>query len=262
VAPIEATVYELERLRCNLCGEMFTAQAPEGVGEEKYDTQAAAMIALLKYGCGLPFNRLERLEASLGIPLPASTQWEVVAPGAAKAVPVYTEFIRQAAQGKVLHNDDTTARILELEGVKNGEYIIDDEDEVDPKRTGLYTSGIVSVGDDHQIALFFTGRKHAGENLERVLKERAWELDTPVQMSDGLPTNTAGDFRTLEAECNSHARRRFVDVANSFPDEVKYVLDQYKKVYANDKATKKAGMSDKERLAYHQEHSGAIMENL
>ena len=77
-APIAATVYELERLRCNLCGEVFEAEAPEGVGEKKYDESAAAMIALLKYGSGVPFYRLAGLEKNLGIPLPASTQWEIV----------------------------------------------------------------------------------------------------------------------------------------------------------------------------------------
>ena len=74
-----ATVYELERLRCNLCGEVYEAEAPQEVGEKKYDESAAAMIALLKYGSGVPWDRLERLEASLGIPLPASTQCEIVA---------------------------------------------------------------------------------------------------------------------------------------------------------------------------------------
>jgi hypothetical protein len=33
---------------------------------------------LLKYGSGMPFYRLEKLEQALGIPLPASTQWEIV----------------------------------------------------------------------------------------------------------------------------------------------------------------------------------------
>ena len=47
-APIEATVYELERLRCNLCGDLFEAEAPEGVGEKKYDETAAAMIARVR----------------------------------------------------------------------------------------------------------------------------------------------------------------------------------------------------------------------
>ena len=72
-APLRATVYELQRLRCNLCGEVYSAETPEGVGEDKYDESAAAMIAQLKYGTGLPFHRLEDLEQNLGIPLPAST---------------------------------------------------------------------------------------------------------------------------------------------------------------------------------------------
>ena len=77
-APLAATVYELDRLRCNLCGEVFTAPEPEGIGPEKYDETTAAMIALLKYGSGMPFYRLEKLESLLGIPLPTSTQWEIV----------------------------------------------------------------------------------------------------------------------------------------------------------------------------------------
>ena len=77
-APLAATVYELERLRCNACGQVFTAQEPEGVGPDKYDETAAAMIAQLKYGSGVPFYRLEQMEELLGIPLPAATQFEVV----------------------------------------------------------------------------------------------------------------------------------------------------------------------------------------
>jgi hypothetical protein len=73
-APLAASVYSLERLRCGACGQVFTAQEPEGVGPEKYDETAAAMIAQLKYGSGTPFYRLEQLEGQLGIPLPAATQ--------------------------------------------------------------------------------------------------------------------------------------------------------------------------------------------
>jgi transposase len=113
-APIAATVYELERLRCNLCGEIFEAAAPASVGEKKYDETAAAMIALLKYGSGVPFYRLEGLEASLGIPLPASTQWEIVEEIAAPIRPAFDELLRQAAQGEVFYNDDTSMKILAL----------------------------------------------------------------------------------------------------------------------------------------------------
>jgi transposase len=114
-APLAATVYELERLRCNACGQVFTAEEPEGVGSEKYDETASAMIAQLKYGSGIPFYRLESLEGQLEIPLPAATQWEIVEEAAEAIKPAHEELIRQAAQGEVLHNDDTGMRVLRIE---------------------------------------------------------------------------------------------------------------------------------------------------
>jgi len=146
-APVQATVYELQKLRCNLCGKVFTAQAPEGVGTKKYDATAASMIALLKYGSGLPFNRLERLQGSLGIPLPASTQWDIVSATASVIAPIYEELIRQAAQGEVLYNDDTTMKILELMGKRaRAKAFAEAERAKDaPKRKGVFTSGIVST---------------------------------------------------------------------------------------------------------------------
>ena len=113
-APLAATVYELDRLRCNLCGEVFTAPEPEGIGPEKHDETTAAMIALLKYGSRMPFYRLEKLEHLLGIPLAASTQWEIVEEAAEVIQAARDELIRQAAQGEVLHNDDTSMRLLHL----------------------------------------------------------------------------------------------------------------------------------------------------
>jgi hypothetical protein len=103
-APLAATVYSLERLRCGARGQVFTAQEPEGVGPDKYDETAAAMIAQLKYGAGTPFYRLEQLEAQMGIPLPAATQWEIVEEAAQVIKPARDELIRQAAQGTVVRN--------------------------------------------------------------------------------------------------------------------------------------------------------------
>src|ERR1019366_6710815 len=156
-APIEATVYALEKLRCNLCGETFTAVAPEGVGEEKYDATTASMIALLRYGSGFPWNRLESLEESLGIPLPAATQCEIVAEAAAAIQPAMVELIRHAAQGEVLHNDDTSMPVLALHRDARHEDVHTEDDAAE--RTGVFTSGIVSTAHGQHIALFFTGRQ-------------------------------------------------------------------------------------------------------
>lgn len=112
--PLAATIYDLQCLRCNLCGEVYSAEAPEGVGEDKYDESAAAMIAQLKYGTGMPFYRLEQLEKNLGVPLPASTQWEILEERDELLKPARDELIRQGAQDDVLHNDDTHMNVLAL----------------------------------------------------------------------------------------------------------------------------------------------------
>jgi transposase len=259
-APLGATVYELQKLRCNLCGEIFTAQTPPGVGTQKYDAESASMIALLKYGSGLPFNRLEQLEGSLGIPLPAATQWEIVEHSADEIEPAQDEMIRQAAQGQIFHNDDTTMKVLALarqpgEPTGSGRSA----------RTGVFTSGIVSILGGHRIALFFTGHRHAGENLAAVLKQRASALDRPIQMCDALSRNLPHlpeELQTLVAHCLAHGRRQFVDVAGNFPDECLHVLLILKEVYANDALAKDQGLSPEQRLHFHQKNSGPKMDAL
>ena len=194
-APLAATVYSLERLRCGACGQGFTAQEPEGVGPEKYDETAAAMIAQLKYGSGTPFYRLQQLEGQMGIPLPAATQWEVVEEAAELIKPARDELIRQAAQGEVVHNDDTSMRVLRLAR------------ELSDERTGVFTSGIVSTGQGWKIALYFTGPKHAGENLAEVLKQRAKQASPLIQMCDALSRNVAklpAGVEILLANCLAH----------------------------------------------------------
>ena len=257
-APVQAKVYELQKLRCNLCGKVFTAQEPEGAGSQKYDATAASMIALLKYGSGLPFNRLEGLQGSLGIPLPASTQWDIVSEAAETVEPIYEELIRQAAQGEVLHNDDTTMRILGVTGETEAEAYAYEKS----KRKGVFTSGIVSLVGGQRIALFFTGRQHAGENLADVLRHRAADLGVPIHMCDALSRNEPKGFETIPANCNAHGRRQFVEVAENFPDQCAFVLETFKEVYKNEAVATKRNLSPQERLRFHQKRSGRLMGRL
>lgn len=258
-APVQARVFELQRLRCHLCGKVFTAQAPEGVGSDKYDATAASMIALLKYGSGLPFNRLQRLQGNLGLPLPASTQWDIVNTAARRIEPVYRELVRQAAQGQILHNDDTTMTILALMGERAKR---DATAEDTPQRKAVFTSGIVSTNEGRRIALFFTGRKHAGENLATVLARRSTDRGPPIQMCDALARNLPKELETVVANCLAHARRQFVDVAPQFPEACRHVLEMLGEVYHNDAATRERKLSSEERLCFHQAESGPVMEAL
>lgn len=260
-SPLQACIWELERLRCNLCGLVLTAAAPAAALGNKYSETAASMIALLKYGTGLPFNRLDRLQANLGTPLPSSTQWEVVNALAEVIDPAYVELVQMAAQGTVLHNDDTHAKILALMG-KRREKLLARGELDDPERTGLFTTGIVSVCGDHKIAMFFTGRKHAGENLAKLLDRRAADLGPPIQMSDALSRNLPKGHEVIESNCIAHGRRKVVDEVANFPDECRHVLEALSEVYEVDERCRKQGLSDDERLLVHQHESASLMRDL
>lgn len=257
VAPLQATVYELERFRCNLCGEIFTARAPPEVGDEKYDETAAALLALLRYGYGLPLNRLERLGKNLGIPLPSSTQWDVVDAAADPIEPAWHELIRQAANGEVIRIDDTYAQVHSLSQLIRAQVAANETD-----RTGIFTSGVLSTVGGRQLALFFTGRQHAGENFARVVEQRSAGLPVPIQMSDALSCNTSHGLKVLLASCLSHARRNFVDLVEHFPAEVLHLLTELGKVYTHDAEARERKMDAKARLRHHQEHSQPVMDAL
>lgn len=258
-APLQATIYECEKLRCNLCGKLFTAALPPEAVGPKYDPSSASMIGLLHYGCGFPFNRLEMLQKNLGIPLSSSTQWDVVNGMAHELHPVFDEINRQAAKGDLFHNDDTTGRVLDLE-----KQIAEDVEACRTRgetcRTGVFTTGIVAETEGRYIALFFTGRQHAGENLGDLLKQRPGGLPTPIQMCDALSRNAPVGFTRLLANCLCHGRRGFVKIIEDYPDECRYVLETLREVYKNDAFAKKQEMSKEERLIFHQQNSKPIMD--
>lgn len=265
-APVQAKVYRLQKLRCNLCGKVFTATPPEGVGSQKYDATAGSMIALLKYGSGMPFNRMQGLQGGMGIPLPASTQWDIVHAQAKRLQPVHAELIRQAAGGDVVYNDDTTVKILELMGKRAQQNALAEGsaqgNAKQKQRTGLFTSGFVSTREGRRIALFFSGRKHAGENLTDVLAERAGELALPIQMCDALSRNLPAELETIVANCLAHGRRQFVDVAEHFPEQCRYVLESLAVIYRNDATSRDRELSPEARLQFHQAQSGSTMAKL
>ena len=259
MAPLTATVYACERLRCNLCGEVYTAPAPEGVGDEKYDASATSMVALLKYGTGLPFHRIETLQAGMGIPLPAATQWDLVNTGATTIACAHEELINQAAQSRVVYNDDTTMKVLQLTRAQRAAALADD---VKGERTGIFTSGIVATDEGRRIALFFTGVRHAGENLNAVLEHRRADLPPPIQMADGLSRNVPSDFDTILGSCLAHARRKHAELVESFPAQVRFVLETLREVYIIDSRARKESLDPQQRLLLHQEESQPLMEAL
>jgi len=258
VMPFQATIYEQDELRCGLCGELFPATLPPGVGDEKYDATVPSMIAVLRYGSGLPFYRIAALQEAAGLPMATSTQWDLVSQATAKCIPAHEELERQAAQGELVHNDDTTMVLLdflkeEKERRERGEP---------SERTGIFTTGIVALSGERRIVLFSTGRRHAGENLTALLEKRVPGLSPPTQMCDGLDRNIPAELQTILASCLGHARRQFVDVVTDFPDDVRHVLEELAIVYRVDARTKAEAMTPARRMKFHQDESGPVMDRL
>jgi transposase len=260
--PLAAMQWDCERLRCGGCGGVFTAKAPKEAQGPKYDDTAASMMALMRYGTGMPLNRLAHVQKNMKTPVPASTQWEVVRDRVEDLQPVYDELVRRAAAGRVVHNDDTHARILALMGERRAE-LVENGKLPDPERTGLFTTGIVADTSDGAVALFFTGRQYAGENLADVLAERAQKLGPPIQMCDGLESrNRPKGHDVVLANCLSHGRRQFVDEVNSFPVECRHVLEELRIVFRAEARCRRQQLAPEQRLALHQRVSAPVMERL
>ena len=246
---VVATKYQQEVLKCSCCQSRYVANLPTGVVAEKWSPTADAAIAYAKYAMGLPFYRIAKGQMENGVPLPASTQFERCEEVAKVLNPVYLELKRILAQSSVLYGDDTRVKILEL--IKEN---------LDPKRVrkGIQSTAIASQ-KEYKIAIYVSGRKYSGENLEELLKLRT-NKEEPIIMGDASSRNWVGEDKKIIAKCLVHARRQFVEIEKNFPEEAKYVIEKLAKIYEMESQTVK--MNEVERLLYHQQHSQPLMKEL
>lgn len=268
---IRAVVYAQEKLRCNACGFIFSAPLPSGVGAAPVATSTArAMVALLRYGSGMPHWRLARLQAALGTPLPPSTQWDLMRDLYKEVVAVIWERLKYwAAQGEVIHNDDSTGKVLELlkeiEKEREAEERSGKKHPKNQENSGhrkIYTTGILSKVGDKRILLLFTDRRHAGNHLGDLLGGREPDRSPPIQMADMLAANEPKGKKTVRGGCLGHGRRGFVDCIKAFRTHSTHVILQLKIVFKNDADAKLLAMTGEQKLRHHQKHSAQIMENL
>jgi transposase len=258
-ALLSAVRYEVEKLRCSACGQVFTASLPVEAGSEKYSARARAVLALSRYYLGVPFYRLEGDQALVGVPVADATQWDQVEHVADCAYPVFKHLERVAAQGDVIYQDDTPARILSLiEENQQGAAQEQDNAGATP-RTGMYTTGLIVQVGARQVCLYYAGRRHAGENLAALLSKREAQWDPPLVMSDALASNTAAESALIRCHCLAHGRRKFSELEEVFPAESAVVVEALKAVFEHEEEVRARQLSAADRLAYHQTYSGPIM---
>lgn len=241
--------YLLERWRCNLCGDVVTAALPPDASKEKYDAGFKAQLAIQKYYVAVPFYRQEQVQRLLGFPLPDATQFELVEAVADAAYPVMRILEKTAANGELAHNDDTTVKILSV--------MQENKTHPDKSRTGMYTSCIMAKAEGHAIALYYTGTRHAGENLEKILRYRDAAKSTIIQMCDASSMNIPQSFKTILCNCLGHGFRKFRDLLEFFPEPCLKVMRSLAAVFEVEEKT--SGMSATERWRYHRQYSKPVM---
>ncbi|MCP3883808.1 MAG: IS66 family transposase [Sulfitobacter sp.] len=247
--------YERERLRCGTCGYLTVAPLPLEATGERYRVSLKVTLAVAHYHLGLPFKRIESFQDMLGMPLPDATQWEQVEQVADSAYPVYEYLKKMGANQPLVYQDDTGARILTL--------IAENQADPPPERKGMYTTVLWFEGQ-HSICLYFSGRRHAGENLDDILAYRDPDLPPIQWMSDGLAANTPKQHQdqTIDINCIAHGRRKLVELEEFFPNECTRVIDAIAAVYKHEAHCKDQQLTAVQRLAYHQEHSREVMDSL
>jgi transposase len=268
---IKGTIFARDQARCYTCGAVITAATPPEVGEEKYAKSVVATLGIEHYDAGLPFYTIAEQQKDQGVPLPAGTQFGLLKDAQQEVYQhVHAVLKNQAADGSHFFTDDTDMTILKLTQDERDDCLeIFGKDAT--TRTGIFTTGIVSLCGDHQIGLFSTGPRHAGENLADLLQLRDPSLPPPLYMCDGAHRNTpyilgpSGEqirLKTIELQCNVHGRRGFVDIIDSFPTQVQTVLMKYAAVYATDDKARELKLSPAQRLKLHQDESAPVMKEL
>ena len=249
---VTAHLYEQQVLRCSACSDRFTAPLPEGVPAQKWDATADVALVMSRYGSAVPFNRTAQLQQMTGVPLSSSTQFERCEQVADALLPVYLEMVEEASCCELIHADDTPVRILSL--MEENKHLKKNE------RRAVQTSGMVGIDQACTIALYVSGRRHAGENIAELLKSRPARLGLLKQVGDAAACNQVNDTETIFVCCWAHARRRFIEIESSAPDICATVLAAIGELFAHEREA--AGMSAQARLRFHQQHSGLVISRL
>ena len=254
---LQVEIYQPERLRCAVCGKVFNANLPPEVAtESRVDSSAKAIVSLLKYRGGVPFYRQGQMQEILGAPISPSEIWEMTEDVADAVQPVYATMCEHASAAELIQNDDTKARILSVMKEREKRKGTPNEDE----RTGIFTTAIFAVLQiiDVKIALFFTGVKHAGENLDSLLNKRPKTLSVPIQQCDGRH-NVPEHHDTNLSNCNAHSRRKFYELITTWPKIVVKIIGWYSTVFANERL---APADPLLRLKWHQDHNAPAMQQM
>jgi len=265
--------HHYEQGRCRNCGHIVRAEGPddvnEGLGTDyiRYDWSACAMLMVMHYFGGAPFKRMESLHEGWGVPMPDANQWEVVSAGDDLLLPLYRALEQHAIQKATnFRIDDTGAMVIALKKQIAAEIAALQSlgESTKGVRTGINATGLYWETPNGPVILFYTGRHHAGEIVDQLLRHRLISSPKLVKCTDGASKNFDHEHadKLVESTCNAHALLKFRDIKDKHPIEYAEAGRVYKQVFDNDDEARTLGLTPVDRMLYHRVHSKPLMQQL
>ncbi len=246
---IRATRHIKKALRCNRCGH-------EKVSSKKivkWSPEARSALVIHKI-YGTPWYRMSRIQKLCGVPIATSTQYaqcQEIWEDSAKYI--VSELYRLGIEHHLWCTDDTGMKILSV--LKMNELLPESE------QRACHTTAICTGHENNKIILYMTANRYCRENWAPLLERRA-SKDKLIIMTDAsnqsLPKGKELE-RVESAIClGGHARKKFKDLEDHYPEQCEYFLKLIADLYKNDSVCK--DKDPQQRLEYHQEHSSPIID--
>jgi transposase len=213
---------------CGKChGPLKTAPVPERItpGSTLSD-EMMIDVALSKYCDLIPVERYSNMAARQGLPgLPPQSLIEATHNLADFVKPAYEKIKEEILASKVLHADETPHRMLEGDekqnwylwgfSTPNASYF-----DIRDSRSGDVASSLLNKSQcEFLVSDVFSGYAKAVRETNQLRQEQ------------GLP-----EIKNIY--CNSHARRKFREAREKFP-EAQFFVDQYREIYRLEEVARK-----------------------
>ncbi len=263
--PFRPTAHRMHDLRCNMCLKVFKATLPKDLlkagaslnKHHNYLYRSLSALALLHYGMGMPFYRLDQFQSLVGERFPESTQFDQLENIANILQPINNALIKEVANGYIIQGDDVTNRIRNLDAELRERR----SDGCVVYREGVHTSVLISTtSDGHLIPILKSGIIHFGELLDEVLLQRSKDLPSAIIVCDGSKVNQSFVAECSIGGCWEHNMMYFTKGLKGNPQEARVIVDLIKKIFKIDRETH--GLDAIHRLNHLQEHGLPIVEQI
>ncbi len=232
VIPAQYMVIRQKRhiYRCGHChGDMKTAPCPPRITpKSSYSDEMTIDVAMSKYCDLVPIERYASIAGRAGLmDLPPQSLIEQSHNLADFVVGSYELLKCEALEAVVLNADETPQRMLEGGGDKKSWYL-----------WGFSTA---------KTSYFEIHNTRSGDVASEILKNSKCEfLMSDVFSGYSKAVKETNKYRSehnlppiKNIYCNAHARRKFKEAHEKFPDEAQYFKDIYRKIYRLEKIAKK-----------------------